>query len=122
MPSFLQRLNSLKKQSAEKQNEILKHNKTISDARIKIQQLTAELADLNESAEMLEGRILSDTLRKKGIDISEITAAIEAGLFDKTAASPTPPEVESATYSTEKYYAENNGTLDKEDIDEVSDS
>lgn len=55
MPSFLQRLNSLKKQSAEKQNEILKHNKTISDARIKIQQLTAELADLNESAEMLEG-------------------------------------------------------------------
>ena len=56
MPSFLQRLNSLKKQSAEKQNEILKHNKTISDARIKIQQLTAELADLNESAEMLEGR------------------------------------------------------------------
>lgn len=97
MPSFLQRLNSLKKQSAEKQNEILKHNKTISDARIKIQQLTAELADLNESAEMLEGRILSDTLRKKGIDISEITAAIEAGLFDKTAASPTSPEVESAT-------------------------
>lgn len=122
MPSFLQRLNSLKKQSAEKQNEILKHNKTISDARIKIQQLTAELADLNESAEMLEGRILSDTLRKKGIDISEITAAIEAGLFDKTTASPTPPEVESATYSTEKYYAENNGTSDKEDIDEVSDS
>ena len=122
MPSFLQRLNSLKKQSAEKQNEILKHNKTISDARIKIQQLTAELADLNESAEMLEGRILSDTLRKKGIDISEITAAIEAGLFDKTTASPKPPDTESAAYSTEKYYTENNGTSDKEDIDEISDS
>jgi len=122
MPSFLQRLNSLKKQSAEKQNEILKHNKTISDARIKIQQLTAELADLNESAEMLEGRILSDTLRKKGIDISEITAAIEAGLFDKTTSELTPNQTEGATYSTKEKTADNLGKSDKEDIDEVSDS
>lgn len=122
MPSFLQRLNSLKKQSVEKQNEIDKQNKTISDARAKIQQLNAELTDITEQMTIFEGRILSDTLRKKGIDLSEVTAAIEAGLFDKTAASPTPPEVESATYSTEKYYAENNGISDKEDIDEVSDS
>lgn len=123
MPSFLQRLNSLKKQSVEKQNEIEKQNKTISDARAKIQQLNAELTDITEQMVIFEGRILSDTLRKKGIDLSEVTAAIEAGLFDKPPVSPTPTptqeqaQTEGATYSTEK-----NNVSDKEDIDEVSDS
>lgn len=123
MPSFLQRLNSLKKQSVEKQNEIDKLNKTISDARAKIQQLNAELTDITEQMVIFEGRILSDTLRKKGIDLSEVTAAIEAGLFDKPPVSPTPTptqeqaQTEGATYSTEK-----NNVSDKEDIDEVSDS
>ena len=123
MPSFLQRLNSLKKQSVEKQNEIEKQNKTISDARAKIQQLNAELTEITEQMVVFEGRILSDTLRKKGIDLSEVTAAIEAGLFDKPPVSPTPTptqeqaQTEGATYSTEK-----NNVSDKEDIDEVSDS
>ena len=123
MPSFLQRLNSLKKQSVEKQNEIDKQNKNISDARAKIQQLNAELTTITEQMEIYEGRILSDTLRKKGIDLSEVTAAIEAGLFDKPPVSPTPTptqeqaQTEGATYSTEK-----NNVSDKEDIDEVSDS
>lgn len=114
MPSFLQRLNSLKKQSVEKQNEIDKQNKTISDARAKIQQLNAELTTIAEQMEMLEGRILSNTLRKKGIDLSEVTAAIEAGLFDNSAVSPTLTESQpkGVTYST----------YDKEDIDEVSSS
>ena len=123
MPSFLQRLNSLKKQSVEKQNEIEKQNKTISDARAKIQKLTSELTEITEQMVVFEGRILSDTLRKKGIDLSEVTAAIEAGLFDKPPVSPTPTptqeqaQTEGATYSTEK-----NNVSDKEDIDEVSDS
>ena len=123
MPSFLQRLNSLKKQSVEKQNEIEKLNKTISDARAKIQKLTSELTEITEQMVVFEGRILSDTLRKKGIDLSEVTAAIEAGLFDKPPVSPTPTptqeqaQKEGATYSTEK-----NNVSDKEDIDEVSDS
>ena len=126
MPSFLQRLNSLKKQSVEKQNEIDKQNKTISDARAKIQQLNAELTDITEQITVFEGRILSDTLRKKGIDLSEVTAAIEAGLFDKPPVSPTTTptqaQTESATYSTEEKTADNLGKSDKEDIDEVSDS
>lgn len=123
MPSFLQRLNSLKKQSVEKQNEIDKQNKNISDARAKIQKLTSELTEITEQMVVFEGRILSDTLRKKGIDLSEVTAAIEAGLFDKPPVSPTPTptqeqaQTEGATYSTEK-----NNVSDKEDIDEVSDS
>lgn len=123
MPSFLQRLNSLKKQSVEKQNEIDKQNKNISDARAKIQKLTSELTEITEQMAVFEGRILSDTLRKKGIDLSEVTAAIEAGLFDKPPVSPTPTptqeqaQTEGATYSTEK-----NNVSDKEDIDEVSDS
>lgn len=128
MPSFLQRLNSLKKQSVEKQNEIDKQNKTISDARAKIQQLNAELTEITEQMAVFEGRILSDTLRKKGIDLSEVTAAIEAGLFDKPPVSPTPTptqeqaQTEGATYSTEEKTADNLGKSDKEDIDEVSDS
>ena len=123
MPSFLQRLNSLKKQSVEKQNEIDKQNKNISDARAKIQKLTSELTEITEQMVVFEGRILSDTLRKKGIDLSEVTAAIEAGLFDKPPVSPTPTptqeqaQTEGATYSTEK-----NNVSDKEDIDEVSES
>ena len=123
MPSLLQRLNSLKKQSVEKQNEIDKQNKNISDARAKIQKLTSELTTITEQMVIFEGRILSDTLRKKGIDLSEVTAAIEAGLFDKPPVSPTPTptqeqaQTEGATYSTEK-----NNVSDKEDIDEVSDS
>ena len=123
MPSFLQRLNSLKKQSVEKQNEIDKQNKNISDARAKIQKLTSELTEITEQMVVFEGRILSDTLRKKGIDLSEVTAAIEAGLFEKPPVSPTPTptqeqaQTEGATYSTEK-----NNVSDKEDIDEVSDS
>ena len=124
MPSLLQRLNSLKKQSVEKQNEIDKQNKTISDARAKIQQLNAELTTITEQMVIFEGRILSDTLRKKGIDLSEVTAAIEAGLFDKPPVSPTPTptQTEGATYSTEENTADNLGKSDKEDIDEVSDS
>ena len=126
MPSFLQRLNSLKKQSVEKQNEIDKQNKNISDARAKIQQLNAELTEITEQMVVFEGRILSDTLRKKGIDLSEVTAAIEAGLFDKPPVSPTTTptqaQTESATYSTEEKTADNLGKSDKEDIDEVSDS
>lgn len=126
MPSFLQRLNSLKKQSVEKQNEIDKLNKTISDARAKIQKLTSELTEITEQMVVFEGRILSDTLRKKGIDLSEVTAAIEAGLFDKPPVSPTTTPIqaqtESATYSTEEKTADNLGKSDKEDIDEVSDS
>lgn len=124
MPSFLQRLNSLKKQSVEKQNEIDKQNKNISDARAKIQKLNAELTDITEQMVIFEGRILSDTLRKKGIDLSEVTAAIEAGLFDKPPVSPTPTptQTEGATYSTEENTADNLGKSDKEDIDEVSDS
>ena len=126
MPSFLQRLNSLKKQFVEKQNEIDKQNKNISDARAKIQKLTSELTEITEQMVVFEGRILSDTLRKKGIDLSEVTAAIEAGLFDKPPASPTPTptqaQTESATYSTEEKTADNLGKSDKEDIDEVSDS
>lgn len=124
MPSFLQRLNSLKKQSVEKQNEIDKQNKNISDARAKIQKLTSELTEITEQMVVFEGRILSDTLRKKGIDLSEVTAAIEAGLFDKPPVSPTPTptQTEGATYSTEENTADNLGKSDKEDIDEVSDS
>ena len=126
MPSFLQRLNSLKKQSVEKQNEIDKLNKTISDARAKIQKLTSELTEITEQMVVFEGRILSDTLHKKGIDLSEVTAAIEAGLFDKPPVSPTTTptqaQTESATYSTEEKTADNLGKSDKEDIDEVSDS
>ena len=126
MPSFLQRLNSLKKQSVEKQNEIDKQNKIISDARAKIQKLTSELTEITEQMVVFEGRILSDTLRKKGIDLSEVTAAIEAGLFDKSPVSPTPTqattETEGATYSTVENTADNLGKSDKEDIDEVSDS
>lgn len=126
MPSFLQRLNSLKKQSVEKQNEIDKQNKNISDARAKIQKLTSELTEITEQMVVFEGRILSDTLRKKGIDLSEVTAAIEAGLFDKPPVSPTTTPIqaqtESATYSTEEKTADNLGKSDKEDIDEVSDS
>ncbi len=126
MPSFLQRLNSLKKQSVEKQNEIDKQKKNISDARAKIQKLTSELTEITEQMVVFEGRILSDTLRKKGIDLSEVTAAIEAGLFDKPPVSPTTTptqaQTESATYSTEEKTADNLGKSDKEDIDEVSDS
>ena len=126
MPSFLQRLNSLKKQSVEKQNEIDKLNKTISDARAKIQKLTSELTEITEQMVVFEGRILSDTRGKKGIDLSEVTAAIEAGLFDKPPVSPTTTptqaQTESATYSTEEKTADNLGKSDKEDIDEVSDS
>ena len=100
MPSFLQRLNSLKKQSVEKQNEIDKQNKNISDARAKIQKLTSELTEITEQMVVFEGRILSDTLRKKGIDLSEVTAAIEAGLFDKPPASPTPTPTQAQTESS----------------------
>lgn len=122
MPSFLQRLNSLKKQSVEKQNEIEKHNKAISDARAKIQQLNAELTDITEQMAVFEGRILSDTLRKKGIDLSEVTAAVEAGLFDKPPVSPTTPTQEQAQTDGAAYSTENNNVSDKEDIDEISDS
>ena len=58
--------------------------------------------------------------------MSEVTAAIEAGLFDKPPVSPTTTptqaQTESATYSTEEKTADNLGKSDKEDIDEVSDS
>ena len=83
MPTLKQRINHLKRKISSKNTEIESHNAKIEKARKAIETLTAELTAANSELTALEGELLTETLIKKGVVISEVRAAVEAGLFDK---------------------------------------
>lgn len=83
MPTLKQRINHLKRKISSKNTEIESHNAKIEKARKAIETLTAELTAANSELTALEGELLTQTLIKKGVVISEVRAAVEAGLFDK---------------------------------------
>ena len=125
MPSFYERLNSKLKRLSEKEKSLERLNKSIEKTREEIKSVNKEIADLKEAIQVLETRILTETMTNRGINVSDIAEAIEAGLFDKTAPEKPPEATDNsveencATYSTEN----NETSSEKEDLDdEISSS
>ena len=99
MPTFNDRLKTQRKKLSDKEKQLEKLVKGIETARENIKSVNKEIADIKEEIQVLETRILTDTIANKGISIEEIAAAIEAGWFDK-AETEKPPDENCATYST----------------------
>ena len=117
MPSFYERLNSKLKRLSEKEKSLERLNKSIEKTREEIKSVNKEISNLKEEIQVLETRILAETMTNRGINVSDIAEAIEAGLFDKTAPEMLPDNsvVENcATYSTEN----NETSSEKEDLDD----
>ena len=113
MPTFNDRLRTQRKKLSDKEKQLEKLVKGIETARENIKAVNKEIADIKEEIQVLETRILTDTIANKGISIEEIAAAIEAGWFDKTE-TEKPPDENCATYSTNN--SETNS--DKEVLDD----
>lgn len=115
---------SLRDKIAKKQSEIQKSGVTLANAQAKIDAAKKAVESFEKQISAIEADMLGKTLHDKGIDISQIIAAIEAGTFDKPAPEKPPenpskkqdngPEITDkggATYSTEN-------KTDKEDLNE----
>ena len=127
MPTFNDRLRTQRKKLSEKENQLEKLVKGIETARENIKAVNKEIADIKDEIQMLETRILTDTIANKGITIEEIAAAIEAGWFDKAETEKPPDTTDTsvenncATYSTN---TEDSETKSEKEVldDEVSSS
>lgn len=126
MPTQNERITSIKKKISKKQTRIDDLNKTLQNTQNNIHKAKADLEAYEEKLQELEAKVLAETLHKRGIDISEIKAAVEAGFFDKAEKPPDNPSDTRAdeNKSTEKgatYSTENNGAICSTD-DETAES
>lgn len=118
-----ERIASLREKIAKKQTAIEGYNVTLANTQKNIDAANKTIEGYGKQISALEADILAKALHKKGINISEVAAAIEAGLFDNSIPEKPPdksenePETNGATYSTENTTVENSGIDDKEDLD-----
>lgn len=119
-----ERIASLRDKIAKKRANIEDYNVTLSNAQTNIEKAKKAIEGYEKQISALEAELLAKTLHKKGIDISQIAAAIEAGLFDSSVPekppdmSETEPETKSATYSTENTNVEIDVSDEKEDLND----
>lgn len=115
-----ERIVSLREKIAKKQAAVEVFSKTLANTQKNIEAAKKAIEGCEKQISALEADMLAKALHKKGIRISDVAAAIEAGLFDSPAPEKPPDisEKESetkdnggATYSTEDS-VEN----DKEDL------
>jgi len=88
-----QRINNLKRKINSKNSEIAVQNAKIENARKVVETLNAELSAASNELAILEGQLLTEMLITKGIVISDVRAAVEAGLFDTPSAVPKAKEI-----------------------------
>ena len=101
--------------------------KEIENARKVVETLNAELSAASNELAILEGQLLTEMLITKGIVISDVRAAVEAGLFDTSSAAPKAKEIiptteKGAICSTEENKADNLGITEQEENNDISDS
>lgn len=122
-----ERIAALREKIAGKQTVIEGYAKTLANTQKNIDAANKAIESYEKQISALEADMLAKALHKKGVDISEITAAIEAGLFDNSIPEKPPDKSENepetkdsggATYSTENTDAENSVADDKEDMNE----
>ena len=122
MPTLKQRINHLKRKISSKNTEIESHNAKIEKARKAIETLTAELTAANSELTALEGELLTQTLITKGVVISEVRAAVEAGLFDKEPVSASTTTEIPKTEQGDICITHENKVTEQEENNEISDS
>ena len=122
-----ERIAALREKIASKQTVIEGYAKTLANTQKNIDAANKAIESYEKQISVLEADMLAKALHKKGVDISEIAAAIEAGLFDNSIPEKPPDKSEKepetkdsggATYSTEDTSAENGGSADKENLNE----
>lgn len=125
MPTFNDRLKTQRKKLSDKEKQLEKLVKGIETARENVKAVNKEIADIKEEIQVLETRILTDTIANKGISIEEIAAAIEAGWFDKAETEKPPDTTDTLVENNCATYSTNNSETksDKEVLDdEISSS
>ena len=122
-----ERIAALREKIAKKQAVIEGYNVTLANTQKNIDAGNKAIEGYEKQISALEADMLAKALHKKGINISEVAAAIEAGLYDnsitekspeKTEAEPEATDKDGATYSTENTSAKNSIADDKEDMNE----
>lgn len=121
-----ERIAALREKIAKKQAVVEGYNVTLANTQKNIDAANKAIEGYGKQISVLEADMLAKTLHKKGINISEVAAAIEAGLFDRSVREKPPDKLEKepetkdsggAICSTENMSAENS-TDDKEDFNE----
>ncbi len=120
-----ERIAALREKIAKKQAVVEGYNVTLANTQKNIDAANKAIEGYGKQISALEAEMLAKALHKKGINISEVAAAIEAGLFDRSVPEKPPdksekePEIKDSgtTYSTENIDAENSVADDKEDLD-----
>jgi len=113
MPTFSERLRAQNKRLSEKQNQLAKLSESVEKTREKIRTVNREISEIKEEISALETRILTETIAQKGISVSELAAAIEAG-----AIIPEKSDNEKCAICSTNF----SGTSsDKEDLHETGD-
>ena len=122
-----ERIAALREKIAKKQTAIEGYNKTLANTQKYIEASKKAIESYEKQISALEADMLAKALHKKGINISEVAAAIEAGLYDnsipemlpdKSEKEPETKDSDGATYSTENTDAENSVADNKEDLNE----
>ena len=93
----------------------------IAKKQATIEGYNVTLANTQKNISALEADMLAKTLHKKGINISEVAAAIEAGLFDRSVPEKPPDKAETEPKTTDKDGAicsTEDSIEDKEDLNE----
>ncbi len=120
-----ERIAALREKIAKKQANIEGYNKTLANTQKNIDVSNKAIESYEKQISALEADLLAKALHKKGIRISDVAAAIEAGLFDSPAPEKPPdvsekvPETKDsggAICSTENTIAVNSASNDKEDL------
>ncbi len=102
-----ERIASLRDKIAQKRTTVEGYNITLTNTQKKIDAANKAIEGYVKQISALETDLLAKALQKKGINISDVAAAIEAGLFDNPLTEKSPnitekeQETKGATYSTE---------------------
>lgn len=122
-----ERIAALREKITKKQVAIEGYSKTLANTQKYIEASKKAIESYEKQISALEADMLAKALHKKGINISEVAAAIEAGLYDnsipekppdKSEKEPETKDSDGATYSTENTSAENSVADDKEERNE----
>lgn len=116
-----ERIASLRDKIAKKRANIEDYNVTLSNAQTNIEKAKKAIEGYEKQISALEAELLAKTLHKKGIDISQIAAAIEAGLFVNSAPEKLPDKAKTEPETTDKggaTYSTEDSVEDKEDLND----
>ena len=122
-----ERIAALREKIAKKQAVVEGYNVTLANTQKNIDAANKVIESYEKQISVLEAEMLAKALHKKGINISEVAAAIEAGLFDrsvpekppdKAKTEPKTSDKDGAICSTENIDAESSVADDKEDLNE----